>query len=674
MRTTPRKIKAQDLLTMRFVSQPQLSPDGTLAAFVSRWIDAEENKYFSNLWLVSTDGSGKAGRFTVGDYGDTSPRWSPDGRRIAFLSDRSDSSQIWLIPVDGGEAVQLTELAEGSLGSLAWSPDGTTIVFTFRAKPLADRQAEREAREKEHKSYPPRVIRRAGYREDGTGYNGGERWHLHTVSVETGNVNQLTSENYDDHSPAWSPDGKTIAFVSNRSEDADLTPGYQDLWLMPSDGGAVRRVTKRSGHMQNPVWSPDGAEIAYIGHDRPDEIWGVSDPHLWVVSVESGEARDLTVGLDRPVGDYTLSDTSESEGAAQSPIWSADGDRLFFLVSDKGSCHLYAVNRNGGELQQLTQGAIDVCAFSADSKTAKLALHIGSFTEPGDGYLLPIGNSGRNTPMRLTDVNREWKEESARSASEEIWFDTYDGRKIQGWIVKPPDFDPNQKYPLILEIHGGPHTQYGNAFFHEFQCLAARGYVVLYTNPRGSRGYGQAFADAIRGDWGDLELRDLMAGVDYVIAQGYVDSERLGVTGGSYGGFMTNWIVSHTDRFKAAVTQRSVTNMMSMAGTCDVQLMGDRTYFPSEVWEEPTLYWKLSPLSYVHNIVTPLLILHSEGDFRCPIEQGEQLFIALKRLKREVEFVRYPPEASHDLSRSGPPDLRLDRLKRIVEWMDRHVQ
>ena len=657
MTATPRKIDAQDLLTMRFVSQPQLSPDGTHVAFVSRWIDAEKNKYFSNLWLVPTTGR-KPRRFTVGDYGDTSPRWSPDGRHIAFVSDRSDSSQIWLIPVDGGEAGQLTDLQEGSLGSLAWSPDGTKIAFTLRPKPSADRKAEREAREKEHRSYPPRVIRRAGYREDGTGYNGGERWHLQTVSVETGDVKQLTSEDYDDHSPAWSPDGKTIAFVSNRSEDADLTPGYQDLWLISSNGSAARRLTKQSGHMQSPVWSPDGAEIAYIGHDHPDEIWGVTDPHLWAVSIESGEARDLTLGLDRPVGHYTISDTSESEGAVQSLIWSADGARLFFLVSDRGSCHLYTVDRSGGGPQQLTQGATDVCALSADRETTQLALQIGSATESGDVYLLPTMDGDNRAPIRLTDVNREWKAELSLSDSEEIWFDTCDGEKIQGWIVKPPDFEPDQKYPMILEIHGGPHTQYGNAFFHEIQFLVARGYVVLYTNPRGSRGYGQAFTAAIRGDWGGPDFSDLMAGVDYAIDQGYVDPERLGVTGGSYGGFMTNWVVSHTDRFKAAVTQRSVTNMISMAGTCDVQLMGDRTYFPSEVWEDPTLYWKLSPLSYVQNINTPLLILHSEGDLRCPIEQGEQLFIALKRLKREVEFVRYPPEASHDLSRSGPPDLR----------------
>ena len=673
MTATPRKIDAQDLFAMCFVSQPQLSPDGTQVAFVSRWIDAEKNKYFSNLWLVSTTG-GKPRRFTVGDYGDTSPRWSPDGRRIAFVSDRSDSSQIWLIPIDGGEAQQLTDFQEGNLGSLAWSPDGTKIAFSFRPKPPADRKAEREAREKEHRSYPPRVIRRAGYREDGVGYNGGERWHLQTVSVETGNVKQLTSEDYDDYSPAWSPDGKTIAFVSNRSEDADLTPGYQDLWLIPSGGGTVRRLTKQSGHMQSPVWSPNGMQIAHIGHDHLDEIWGVTDPHLWVVSIESGDARDLTLSVDRPVGHYTLSDTSESEGAAQSLIWSADGARLFFLVSDRGSCHLYTVDRSGGEPRQLTQGAIDVCAFSADRGTTQLALHIGSSTEPGDVYLLPTVGGDRSAPIRLSHVNREWKAELSLSDSEEIWFDTCDGGKIQGWIVKPPDFEPDQKYPVILEIHGGPHTQYGNAFYHEIQFLAARGYVVLYTNPRGSRGYGQAFTAAIRGDWGGPDFGDLMAGVDYVIAQGYVDSERLGVTGGSYGGFMTNWVVSHTDRFKAAVTQRCLTNMMSMAGTCDVQLMGDRTYFPSEVWEDPTLYWKLSPLGYVQNISTPLLILHSEGDLRCPIEQGEQLFIALKRLKREVEFVRYPPEASHDLSRSGPPDLRLDRLARIVEWMDKHLQ
>ena len=673
MTESPRKISAQDLLTLRFVSQPQLSPDGTQVVYVSRWIDAEKNRYFSNLWLVPASG-GQPRRFSVGDFSDTSPRWSPDGRRIAFVSDRSDSSQIWLIPVDGGEAEQLTELEEGSIGSPAWSPDGTKIAFTFRAKPHADRKAEREARETENRSYPPRIIRRAGYREDGSGYNGGERWRLRTVSAETGVVNQLASEDYDDHSPAWSPDGKTIVFVSNRSEDADLTPGYQDMWLIPSDGGTARRLTTQSGHIQSPVWSPDGAEIAYIGHGRPDEIWGVSDPRLRVVSIQNGEARDLTLGLDRPVGYHTLGDTSESDVGAGAPIWSADGARLFFLVSDRGCCHLYSVNRDGGEPRQLTRGAIDVCAFSADRETTQLALQIGSAAEPGDVYLLSPPDGDGSAPQRLTHLNREWQAELSLSAPEEIWFDTYDGKKIQGWLLKPPDFDPHRKYPLILQIHGGPHTQYGNAFFHEFQFLAARGYVVLYTNPRGSKGYGEAFTAAIRGDWGTPELGDLMAGVDYAVARGYVNPERLGVTGGSYGGFMTNWVVSHTDRFKAAVTQRCVTNMISMAGTCDVQLMGDRTYFPSEVWEDPTLYWKLSPLSYVQNIRTPLLILHSEGDFRCPIEQGEQLFIALKRLKREVEFVRYPPEASHDLSRSGPPDLRLDRLARIVHWMDKYLQ
>jgi dipeptidyl aminopeptidase/acylaminoacyl peptidase len=704
--TTPtrRLIHAEDLFALRLVSDPQMSPDGTRIAFVLQRTDLEKNEYVSNLWLVAREG-GEPRPFTTGDARDSAPRWSPDGRWLAFLSDRDETSQVWLIAADGGEARKLTSLPEGTITPPVWSPDGARLLFAYRPLPPMDTKTAREELEKSHRSPPPRVIRRFRYREEGHGFFDDERWHLWTVGVAGGETRQLTQGETDETEPTWSPDGRWIAFISNRAPDPDLAPNAQDLWVIPADGGGVvpprseddgeqgaegaaaqrvepRRLEAPAGPKSWPTWSPNGSEIAYLGHARAEEIWGVTNPSLWRASTglpggrAGGPARDVTADLDRPLGDTVISDVRSFGGGRLGPLWTPEGG-LLFLVSDSGSVHLYQAAA-GDERRLVVSGPREVAAVTGDREGRHLALLIGSPWEPGDVFTLtvePAAGAGRSPeePRRLTAVNRALLEGLRLAEPEELRVSAPDGIELHGWLLRPPEADAGSRPPLILQIHGGPHTQYGHVFFHEMQWLAARGYCVLYTNPRGSKGYGEAFTAGVRGRWGEADFGDLMAMVDAVVARGDVDPQRLGVTGGSYGGFMTNWIVSHTDRFRAAVTQRSVTNLMSMAGTCDFAF-DDHNYFDANAWDDPGGYLRLSPLTYAAQVRTPLLILHSEGDLRCPIEQAEQWFAALKRLGREVEFVRFPREANHGLSRSGPPDLRLERLNWIVGWMDRYLK
>ncbi|MBI4553530.1 MAG: S9 family peptidase [Candidatus Latescibacteria bacterium] len=669
-----RPIVPQDLFRLRFVSDPQMSPDGRMIAFVVKAANEEKNKYYSHLWVVPADGE-DVRPFTTGEQQDSSPRWSPDGRQIVFISDRKKPGlQLFRIRLDGGEAQPLTALDEGTISDPVWSPDGSRVVFVYRPAPEGFRKNDEEERKESGKSTPPRLITRLRHREEGVGYFGPERTHLWVVTVADGTATPITSGSYDDRAPCWSPDGQLIAFVSNRSEDADRRPNAEDIYLVSAHGGHVRKLHAPQGPKASLAWSPDGRLIAYIGHDRPDEVWGVSNAHVWVAPVAGGDAADLTADLDRPVGDTILSDTVAFGGGWPGPVWTDDSQSLSFIVSDQGSVHLYTASLDGGATTPRTAGPIEVAAVTGDRTGRRLALLIGNATEPVEVHTLSLDGQPA-APVRLTDLHRAFLDEVHVAAPEEVWFTADDGVRVQGWLLVPPEFDPARSYPLILEIHGGPHSQYGQAFFHEFQVLAGRGYFVFYTNPRGSKGYGEMFTGAIRGHWGERDYQDLMKGMDDLLAtRPYIDTTRLGVTGGSYGGFMTNWIVGHTGRFRAAVTQRSVVNLHSMAGTCDFPLLQDKEYFDANAWDAPGEFLRQSPLTYAAHIRTPLLILHSEGDLRCPIEQAEQLFTALSVLKREVTFVRYPREANHGLSRSGPPDLRLDRLERIVGWMEQYLK
>lgn len=665
---TRRSVTKEDLLQLKFTGDPQVSPDGRRVILTLKEIDAEKNKYWSHLWLYDVRDDALR-PFTFGEVSDTSPRWSPDGMTVAFLRTVNDQTQIWVIPVDGGEARQLTELDKGSLSGLAWSPDSQRLAFCFRPTHPDWTQKARKEREACGKSTPPRLITRVWYRLDGVGFLD-ERQHLRVCDVATGEVQQITDGDADDDSPCWSPDGSKIAFVSNRSEDPAETPYEVDLWWVAPEGGKLHKIETPPGYKGGLAWSPDGSMIAYVGVETEEDPWVPQHDRLWVVSPEGGDARCLTAGLDRTVGNATLSDTREAH-LESAPLWSRDSKRLYLLTSDRGSCHLTTVGARGGEPTPLTEGALDVAAVSADRDGTVFGLLVATPTRPAEVYLGTLERDDLEL-RQITRFNNLWLEDVALSEPEELWFTTDDETEIQGWLLKPPDFDAQGRYPLVLYIHGGPHAQYGHTFFHEFQWLAAQGYVVLYTNPRGSSGYTERFMTAIRGNWGELDYHDVMAAVDEVASRPYIDEARLAVAGGSYGGYMTNWIIGHTDRFKCAVTDRSVVNLESMFGTCDVAFRSDG-YWPGNPWDDPEALRRQSPLRYLSNVKTPVLIIHSEGDLRCPIEQAEQLFTALKRLKADVVFVRYPQETSHGLSRGGPPDLRLDRLARIGEWLDKHL-
>ncbi|WP_448591538.1 S9 family peptidase [Thermoflexus hugenholtzii] len=667
---TKRPIQAEDLFRIFGVSDPRVSPDGQRVVFVVKRIDPEKNRYLSHLYLADLR-TGEVRSFTAGEVSDRAPRWSPDGTRILFLRTRDQETQFWMIRADGGEAWPVTHLEEGTPGDPVWAPDGRRFAFTFRPTHPDWTRAARKRREEQRRSSPPRVITRLNYRTEGLGFLDIYQ-QIGVGDVETGAVRWITEGPFDHASPAWSPDGCWIAFIANRSDDPEGRPYEEDIWRVPPEGGEPQRLPSPPGYKQGLQWSPDGQWLAWIGIESREDPWMPYTPRLWALHVERGEVRCLTADLDRPVGNRILTDTREAFASALHPRWSVDGRFLYIPVSEGGSCHLYRVPLAGGAPEPVTAGELDIFDFDG-GPGEQWVLAVSRPTAPGELFRGLPGRDGRLALQPLTALHREWLEEVALAAPEEITFSSLDGTVIQGWILRPPDFDPGQRYPLLLYIHGGPHAQYGHAFFHEFQFHAARGYVVFYTNPRGSTGYGEAFARAIQGDWGNLDAQDLLAAADFAARLPFVDAERMAVAGGSYGGYMVNWLIGRTDRFRCAITDRSVVNLHSFTGTSDYPFMPDG-YWAGNAWERPERLWERSPLRHAADIRTPLLILHSEGDLRCPIGQAEELFAALRRLKREVVFVRYPPETGHGLSRTGPPDLRIDRLQRIAGWLDRWLR
>lgn len=666
-------LAAEDLFRLAFVGSPRVSPDGKQVVYTVRETRFEDNKYLSSLYLVPSSG-GEPRRLTFGEYSDALPRWSPDGKTLAFVSDRhEEKSQIHLLPMEGGEAHRLTNL-DGSVTAVEWSPDGKQLVMVYR--PLSEEQkARREAKKKNKTDKRPafKVHTTLHYKEDGMGYLFDMYAHLYLVDVETGEVKQITKGETNDMQPVFSPDGETIAFASNRMDDPEMNPDNIDVCLVPTTGGEVTRLTPGYGPQVAPSFSPDGKILAFLGLfcGKGESFW--KDAHVWTVPVSGGEPTDITPHLERSAGNLCISDTRDVGEGWEPPIWSPDGNHLTFVKSVDGSAVVCRVPAKGGDVAQLTPKDREVSGLSVDAKAGRMALEFSDHTHPAEIAILDLTEGGE--PRPITDHNRALLEEHWIGEPEEIRVPTAPGVEIHGWVLKPPGFDPGRQYPAILEIHGGPHVQYANTFFHEMQYLAGRGYVVMWTNPRGSQGYGETYAGAIVQDWGGPDLEDQMKAVDHLVAQGYVDETRLGVTGGSYGGFMTNWIVGHTDRFKAAATQRSVVNLYSFYGSSDYGYDFEWEFFGRPWADEETAlrYLRMSPLHYVQNIKTPLLIVHSEEDHRCPVSQAEELFTALKILKREVEFVRFEGE-SHGLSRGGRPQNRLERLKRIGDWFDRYLE
>lgn len=669
-----------DIARIKTASDPQMAPGGERVAFVIKTMDVEKNKYFSHIHVVTRDGGdgSTVRQWTRSNSSEGSPRWSPDGKWLAFTSGREEKkSQIFLLPAEGGgEAERVTNLPQGGIGAIKWSPDGSRIAFTFRAVDEDRREEAAEERKKKERSSPPRVITRLHYREEGTGFVGAGRWHLHLLDVATRAVTPITSGEHDYGAFCWSPDGTKIAFTRNTAPDPDLLPNATGLFVRTlgendDDDDAPTELPCPAGPKYSLAWSPDGTKIAYLGHDKADEVWGVTNTHAWVVGADGGEpARDLTPNWDVHCGNVAMGDANGAGDGG--PHWSADGKSLLLLASERGGVDVYRIEVDGDGVppKRLTEGTHAVTGFTADARTENLALLLATPTDAGDLYVLSPGSSFFR---RLTRLNQDLFDEIDLQSPIAIDAPSPDGHTVPGWVLLPPDHadDPTPR-PTLLYIHGGPHLMYAHTLFHEYQALAAAGFTVIFPNPRGSKGYGEAWTGAIKGDWGDPAHADVMACVDHAIERGWADPDRLGVVGGSYGGYLTAWVVGHTDRFKAAAPERGVYNLVSMAGTCDF-IWIDRGYFDANTTDAPGEYLRNSPLTYAGNVTTPLLIIHSEGDLRCPIEQAEQYYAALRRQGKDVTFLRYGPESNHELSRGGPPDLRLDRQRRIHAWFKKHL-
>ncbi|MCB0019215.1 MAG: S9 family peptidase [Anaerolineales bacterium] len=665
-----RVTQAADLYDLRPVAGPSLSPDGRQAAYTVGWVEKASEKKFANIWLVDSNGRHNR-QFTYGNQVDGLPEWSPDGRTLAFLSNRGNAekpAQLYLIPVGGGEARPLTDI-KGSIGQFSWSPDGRLLLCSVR---LTDAEVlEREKDEGKKKlGIVARHIKRVHYKYDGAGFLPEERWHIWTVDARTGKAKQLTeSPVFDEFSPRWSPDGQQIVFVSNRAEDPDFNPGGDDIYLMPAAGGELTRIEAPFGNKSQPVFSPDGQMIAYYGSLGRGDWW--QHNHLWVVPADgSGPARSLTGAHDFYVGNASINDTGG--GVTPAPLWSADGQRLYFPVSQHGNTTLHSISLAGDDLQTVLGDPGMMGAYGLDAD--RVVYWHSTFAGMGEIKAQKLVDGVANGSSRqLSRSNSDYFRRVMLGQMEEVWFKGPAGNDLQGWILKPPGFDPAKKYPSIMEIHGGPLGQYADAYMHEFEFLAANGYVVYFANPRGGYGYGEAHAKAIWNDHGGADYDDVMAWANYVKALPYIDEDRRGVTGGSYGGFMVNWIIGHTAEFRAAVTQRSISNRLSSYGSSDINWLREITFDDEPPWENLENYWRQSPLKHIANAKTPTLVIHSEQDLRCPIEQGEQIYVALKRLGVETEMVRFP-DSPHGLSRMGRTDRRVVRLEHILRWFDRYLK
>ncbi len=660
-----RRIMAEDLYQFQIVSDPQISPDGQHVIFCVQRVEQKTEKKDTNLWLVPSYGSQPPRQFTYGKQSDTHPRWSPDGAHIAFLSNRADEkqAQIYLLPLHGGEARPLTEMT-GSFASFAWSPDGKQLVSQFRKKDAAAIEREKDEQKKKL-GVVERRITSVDYRLDGAGYRPQEKWHVWTVDAATGAGTQLTDGEFDETEPVWSPDGQHVLFISNRHPRADFEPDATELYTIPTAGGEMQQVEVGYGRKFAPSYSPDGQWIAYLG--RPQKGKFYQNAYLYLVPTSGGPSRNITATLDVHLSSVTNGDVN-SPGFSK-PIWASDGQSLWALASVRGDQPVLRLGIQGDVTTMTDDGVIGAFSLSADGQ--KLAFVRQTLTDPGQIWVQDLA-SGQAQPLTL--FNADLLAELDLGRVEMVQFTTPDGQDLDGWITFPPGFDASQQYPSILEIHGGPQTQYGRSFMHEFYLLAAQDYVVYWSNPRGSQGYGEAFAGTIYGQWGTVDYADVMAWADYMAAQSYIDPARMGVTGGSYGGYMTTLIIGKTNRFKAAVAQRAVTNVISFYGSSDMN-WGTEYLMGAELppWEALDAYWDMSPMKYIGSAQTPTLLMHSEQDLRCDKEQSEQVFVALRRLKVDAELVLFPEE-SHGLSRNGRTDRRIARLNHMLRWFETYLK
>ncbi len=648
------KLELLDIFNMEYVSDPQISPDGKQIIYVRNFKDVMTDKNLSNLWIVNFDGSQNR-PLTSGNQNDFAPKWSHDGKKIVFKSNMQDQKmKLFMMWMDTRETVALLNIPQ-SPGAVSWSYDDKFLAFSMFVPKKANSIIKLPAKPEGAKwNKPPIYIDQMDYRGDGQGYlkNGNDQ--LFVLSTDGGSPRQLTSSDYDHGAPIWSMDNRKLYFSGNLKEDHEFEPANNEIYELRLSDGEIKALTSRKGPDFGPVLSPDGKTIAYLGFD--DRYQGYQLTNLYLMNVDGSGSVEVSTGLDRDI---------------ESPQWAGDGKGLYFRYDDRGDTKIAYVTRGGkvstlaDNLGGLSLGRPYNASSYTVSKNGNLAFTLGGTDHPAD---LAVKNS--KTQNRLTRLNQDlFSYRKLGEVSELTWKSSYDQREIQGWMVTPPDFDPNKKYPLILEIHGGPFASYGSVFSAEVQLYAAAGYVVLYTNPRGSTSYGEEFGNLIHHDYPNHDYEDLMSGVDAVLAKGIIDENRLYVTGGSGGGVLTAWIVGKTNRFKAAVVAKPVINWYSFVLYADGLSFFHKYWFPNKPWEDPSNYLKRSPITYVGNIETPTMLLTGEEDFRTPIAESEQFYAALKLEKVETAMVRIPG-ASHGIA--NRPSNLVAKIASVLAWFDKY--
>jgi dipeptidyl aminopeptidase/acylaminoacyl peptidase len=653
---TRRPLTLDDLAALRGVSDPQISPDGRQVAFVVETLLPETNEIRSQIWLVDADVDATPRPLTAGDKQDSQPRWSPDGQRLAFVSNRTGTAQLWLLPLDGGEASRLTNHPIG-VGSPAWSPDGRRLAFTARG---ANRRGDSVAAESSDDRQRVVWVREHRHKLDGRGFFGALRNHVWTIAADGGTAEQVTDGPYDDADPAWSPDSQKLAFASDRSPERDWHFGGGAIHVVDRLTGHLRRLTPENGHAAHPSWSPDGEWLAYVGNELSDEA-SPTNARLWLQRADDAAAAQcLTADLDRSVGQRPQGYLTSS-----APAWLPDGSALLYLIGEGPATHLYRVS--AGERVALTSGRRVVHTFSLDAARQRAALLVNDSTTPAEVWLWDATYGARP----LTTLNASLLRGLRLAAPEDRGMTRPDGTAIEGWLLRPTR-PTSGRVPLVLSVHGGPHNYFGDSFSFDHQLYAAQGYAVLYVNPRGSGGYGEQFAQAVCLDWGGEDYADLLAMVDDVLAsEPALDPNRVGIVGSSYGGFMSCWAVTQTNRFAAAVAGACISNLVSFFGTSDIGASWGLREFGGTPYERAEWYTARSPITHAPQVQTPLFLYHGESDLRCPIEQSEQMFSALRRLGKTVELLRVPNESHGVLS--GSPAHRIVVRQAILDWFKRYL-
>jgi acylaminoacyl-peptidase len=644
---------------MRTVTDPQITRDGKSVIYVVGWNDKMVDQRFSNLWIVSSDGKDNR-PLTTGSYRDSSPRISPDGTRIAYLSNRSGKNQVHVRWLDSSQEAQITELQQAPSG-IEWSPDGKWIGYTARVPAKNDFSVRLPEKPNGAKwQDPPIVITKLRWTADGTGILQPGYTHVFAVPATGGAPKQITNGDYNHGGGqggggfAWSEDGKSIYVSTNRIPDADYSLEGGDIYSYSVEDGSVKQLTNRKGPDTDPVPGPGGKKVAYVGHDWKFQSYSVN--HLYLMNPDGSNPKNMTASLDRDV---------------RSPHWSWDGKMIYFLIEDHGTTQLYSVDVESDAVKQVTSGTqeLGLGGGFTIANNSMIATVRSTPDSPGDVVVLPAYRQA--PPTRVTSVNDSLMSQYQLGSVEELTFDSFDGKNMQGWIIKPPDFDASKKYAFILDIHGGPHSMYGVNFQHELQIQAAHGYVVLYMNPRGSTGYGEEFGNIIHTHYPGDDYKDLMLGVDKMIEKGYIDPKKLCVTGGSGGGLLTAWVIGHTDRFAAAVSQFPVTNWVTQAGTADGGYTHSALWMKTLPWDNPQQLIEHSPIFFAKNFKTPTMVITGESDRRTPIAESEELYFALKAQKVPSVLVRVPLEF-HGIN--VYTSHHIEKIEYILAWMEKYTK